>query len=265
MKSILKVTAAVLAMAVMAGCSSHKSNSSTVEVDSFGKPVTYSTPGVPAALSGVWAGAEYDDDSKVANPLEIDLRINDLGRVEYKSPSCSGLVKYQRHEGNAMVFLEEISVGVGSCPRNSYLRLEPNPDGSMRYAHFDLDGKRIALGQVRKSSLINRTVDKELDKQMVGTWAGTVQTHDGRKTRAEITITDYGRSQAIYKDLGCITELRHGAVVSNGVAMMETPIKGNASTCVQGIVSYVMKDGKLVRMSQVPGAILNAAVLTKTR
>jgi hypothetical protein len=261
MKSMIKLAVAAMSFAVMAGCANHSGS----DGDSSNPPTVYAKPGIPAALSGVWVGAEYSDDDKTPRPLEIDLRLNDLGRVSYKTPGCSGLVKYQRHEGQAMVFLEQIESGVGACPRNSYPRLEPNPDGSMRYAHFDMEGKRVALGQVRKSSQVGRTVDKQLDPRMVGSWAGTTLTHDGRKTRAEVTITQYGRSQAVYQDLGCITELRHGAEVPNGIAMMETPIKGNASTCVNGIVTYILHNGQMVRMSQVPGQILNTTYLNKIR
>ncbi|WP_274644546.1 hypothetical protein [Pseudomonas serbica] len=263
MKSMIKLTVAAMSLAVLAGCAHHSGSEDSASTSTT--PTVYSKPGIPAELSGVWVGAEYTDEDKQPRPLEIDLRLNDLGRVEYKTPGCSGLVKYQRHEGQAMVLLEQIESGVGSCPRNSYLRLEPNPDGSMRYAHFDLEGKRIALGQVRKSSQVSRTVDKQLDPRMLGTWSGTTLTHDGRKTRAEVTITQYGRSQALYQDLGCITELRHGAGVPNGIAMMETPIKGNASTCVNGIVTYILHNGQMVRMSQVPGKILNTTYLNKTR
>lgn len=261
MKSIIKLAAVAMSFAMMTGCSHHSGSSNS----GASSNVVYEKPGIPASLSGVWVGAEYDDDSKQAHTLQIDLRIDDIGRVAYKTPNCSGFVKYQRHEGEAMVLLEQIESGVGTCPRNSYLRLEPNPDGSMTYLHFDLEGKRIAKGQVRKSALINRTVDKELDKRMLGTWAGNTLTHDGRKTYAEVTITDFGRSQAFYRELGCITELRHGAVVPNGIGTMETPIKGNASTCVQGIVTYVLKDGQMARISQVPGKILNITYLNRIR
>lgn len=258
MNSIFKCLAIAATLSVVAGCSTTQSN----------KPNNFTKPGIDQALSGVWVGAEYDDDTKQSRTVELDLRMNDLGRVKYSSAGCSGLVKYQRHEDDVnVILLEEIQAGVGTCPKNSYLRLTPNTDGSLRLAHFDLDGKRIALGQIRKSSQVNRTVDKQLTQAMLGTWSGKALSADGRSSRIEVTLTPYARSQAVYKDFGCITEVRHGAVEDNAVSTVETPVQGNKNSCVNGIVSYILKpDGTLARMNYIPGrGTFNMTVLNKTR
>lgn len=258
MKSIIKSLAIALTLSVIAGCSTAPSQ----------KQNNFSKPGIDAALSGIWVGSETDDKTKQTRTIELDLRMNDLGRVNYTNAGCSGMVKYQRHEdGVNVILLEQIEQGVGNCPRNSYLRLTANPDGSLHLKHFDLDGKRTALGQVKKASQVGHTVTKELLPGMLGTWTGNAMTADGRTSHVELNLTPYGRSNAVYKDLGCITEVRSGAVAQNGVSTVETPIKGNLSSCVNGIVTYVLKrDGTLARINYTPErGSFNITVLSKAR
>jgi hypothetical protein len=255
MKSIFTYLAIALTLSSASGCSTATSP----------KPI-FTKPGIDAALSGVWVGSESDDKTKQIRTIELDLRMNDLGRVNYTNAGCSGMVKYQRHEdGVNVILLEQIEQGVGNCPRNSYLRLTANSDGSLLLKHFDLDGKRIALGQIKKPSQVGHTVDSALLPAMLGTWSGNAMTADGRTSHVELNLTPYGRSNAVYKDLGCITEVRSGAVAQTGVSTIETPIKGNMSTCVNGIVTYVLKDdGTLARMNYAPGrGSFNITVLTK--
>jgi hypothetical protein len=257
MKSIIKSLAIALTLSVITGCSTAPSQ----------KQNNFTKPGIDAALSGIWVGSETDDNTKQTRTIELDLRMNDLGRVNYTNAGCSGMVKYQRHEdGVNVILLEQIEQGVGNCPRNSYLRLTANSDGSLRLKHFDLDGKRTALGQVNKASQVGQTVDKELQPAMLGTWTGNALTADGRTSRIELNLTPYGRSNAVYKDLGCITEVRSGAIAQNAMSTVETPIKGNVDACVKGVVTYALKnDGTLARINYTPGrGSYNITVLSRS-
>lgn len=159
MKSILKVSALGLTLAVLVGCASKPGDDYDAlvkfrqgEATPAGSSTIYSEGGVPATLEGEWFGTT-SKNAKVKREFLVELKRNYITSIDYgQADACFGRVKYQRTEnGNEYTYLEQIDADPrGRCGlKNSYIKFVPNGDG-MTYTRHNLQGKVIETGSLTR-------------------------------------------------------------------------------------------------------------------
>lgn len=108
----------------------------------------YRYDGIDPALQGDWVGFSKNEVSQDEMTFMLRLQRGVITNVYYLSHKCAGRLKYQRTEPSGeSLFLEQIDIDkVSSCDKNSYVKFLPNPDGTVLYSRYTLEGKLIAKG-----------------------------------------------------------------------------------------------------------------------
>lgn len=117
-------------------------------VNAPAEQVVYRYDDIGPDLVGDWVGFSKNEVSQDEMTFMLRLQRGVITNVYYLSHKCAGRLKYQRTEPSGeFLFLEQIDIDkVSSCDKNSYVKFLPNPDGTVLYSRYTLEGKLIAKG-----------------------------------------------------------------------------------------------------------------------